>query len=92
MIYVRVGGIEYKMLSQPVFSMQNGPHPIDYVNVGMDVDLRISLMFDNETRSLSADTLHRIEQAIEQAINAPTTIPPVPIEVALPPGPRKIML
>lgn len=58
-----------------------------------DVELRIQLVTDNSV-GVSYEALRLIEEAIEKALNEP--LPPkqkaVSLDVALPPGPRKITL
>lgn len=93
MIRARVTSIE----SQHRF----GSHSLMSVGAGVvqqaygttDVELRIMLACDSSV-GISYDALHLIEEAIEKALNEP--LPPkqkaVPLDVALPPGPRKITL
>lgn len=56
-----------------------------------DIELRVQLV-DYDGRGMNYDAVRLIEQAIEQVLNGPPPVKPVPLGVALPLDPRKITL
>jgi hypothetical protein len=89
MIRARVADIRYERRYAPLYGMQG---QVDHVNMGADIELRVSLFDDGTGVGIGAHGIQILEEAIEQALNGTVVTRLVPVEEALPPGPRRIVL
>jgi hypothetical protein len=65
---------------------------VDNLNLGTDVELRIRLYDDGAGVGVDSRAIELVEESIEHALNGTVATRLVPIEAALPPGPRRIVL
>lgn len=89
MIRARVHDIRYERRHAPVYGVTG---IVEHVNLGAHVELRVRLFDDGQGHGVDGRTVEILEQALEQALNETVVTKRVPIEEALPPGPRRIVL
>jgi hypothetical protein len=90
MIHARVSAVVYRHRSMPIYSIGDQHSIGDQVDIGVNMEVHV-LLFSDGSFGINRDAVHLIEHALEAALNTPVE-KPVPIQEALPPGPRRIVL